>query len=156
MLADYPGTLIMASHDRDFIDRVATSTLVAEGDGGWTEYAGGYSDMVVQRGSGIGARAPLKPRPPAPPPRAAAPASPPSRRRLSFKDEHASKVLPDRIATLAAEIAEMEAALSDPGLYRRDPAKFAATGEALARARAEVHAMEEEWLRIESLREELG
>jgi ATP-binding cassette subfamily F protein uup len=155
MLADYPGTLIMASHDRDFIDRVATSTLVAEGDGRWTEYAGGYSDMVAQRGSGIGAKASLKPGPAAPPPRAAAPASPPLRRRLSFKDEHALKVLPDRIAALSAEIAEMEAALSDPGLYRRDPAKFAATGEALARGRAEVQAMEEEWLRIESLREEL-
>ena len=58
-------------------------------------------------------------------------------------------------AERSAEIADMEAALSDPGLYRRDPAKFAATGEALARARAEVSAMEEEWLRIESLREEL-
>ena len=57
MLADYPGTLIMASHDRDFIDRVAASTLLAEGDGSWTEYAGGYADMVAQRGSGVGARA---------------------------------------------------------------------------------------------------
>ena len=63
-------------------------------------------------------------------------------------------MLPDRIAALSAEIAEMEAGMSDPGLYRRDPAKFAATGEALARARAEVAAMEEEWLRIESLRED--
>lgn len=156
MLADYPGTLIMASHDRDFIDRVATSTLVAEGDGRWTEYAGGYSDMVAQRGSGIGAKTPPRPRPAASPPKAAAPPASQSRRRLSFKDEHALKVLPDRIAALSAEIAGMEAALSDASLYRRDPAKFAATGEALAGARAEVAAMEEEWLRIESLREELG
>ena len=63
MLTDYPGTLIMASHDRDFIDRVAASTLVAEGDGRWTEYAGGYSDMVAQRGSGIGGRAIPKAKP---------------------------------------------------------------------------------------------
>ena len=79
MLADYPGTLIMASHDRDFIDRVATSTLVAEGDGRWTEYAGGYSDMVAQRGSGIGAKAPPNrgPRPRRPRPR---------RRRLRRRD----------------------------------------------------------------------
>jgi ATP-binding cassette subfamily F protein uup len=155
MLADYPGTLIMASHDRDFIDRVATSTLVAEGDGRWTEYAGGYSDMVAQRGSGIGAKASVRPRAAASPSKATAPVSSPSRRRLSFKDEHALKMLPERIAARSAEIANMEAALSDPDLYRRDPAKFAATGEALARARAEVSAMEEEWLRIESLREEL-
>jgi ATP-binding cassette subfamily F protein uup len=154
MLADYPGTLIMASHDRDFIDRVATSTLVAEGDGRWTEYAGGYTDMVAQRGSGIGAKAPARSKPAASPPKAV-PASPPSRRRLSFKDEHALKVLPERIAALSAEIAEMEARLSDPDLYRRDPGRFAATGEALVEARAKVSGLEEEWLRIESLREEL-
>jgi len=154
MLADYPGTLIMASHDRDFIDRVATSTLMAEGDGRWTEYAGGYSDMVAQRGAGVRARNSAAPRAAPLPKAAAAPSPSPQRRRLSFKDDHALKVLPDRIAAREAEIAAMEAALSDPALYARDPAKFAATGEALAQARAEVSAMEEEWLRIESLREE--
>ncbi len=156
MLADYPGTLIMASHDRDFIDRVATATLFAEGDGRWTEYAGGYSDLVAQRGSGVGGRAvarakaaPAAPKPPEPTP------PPSARRRLSFKDEHALKVLPERIAALSTEIAALEAAFADPELYRRDPAKFAATGEALAGARAEVAKMEDEWLRIETLREEL-
>ena len=54
MLADYPGTILLVSHDRDFLDRVATSVLMAEGDGKWTEYAGGYSDMVAQRGAGRG------------------------------------------------------------------------------------------------------
>jgi ATP-binding cassette subfamily F protein uup len=154
MLTDYPGTLIMASHDRDFIDRVATSTLVAEGDGRWTEYAGGYSDMVAQRGSGIGGRAIPKAKATAAP-KAAEPAPPPPRRRLSFKDEHALKVLPDRISALSEEARRMEALLSDPDLYRRDPAKFAATGEALSKARADISGLEEEWLRIESLREEL-
>jgi ATP-binding cassette subfamily F protein uup len=153
MLADYPGTLIMASHDRDFVDRVATATLVAEGDGRWTEYAGGYSDMVAQRGSGIGGNALPRPRTATSPPKAGAPAA--SRRRLSFKDEHALKVLPGRIAAIAAEIARMEAVLSDPDLYRRDSARFAETGEALARARDEISRLEDEWLRIESLREEL-
>ena len=56
MLADYPGTILLVSHDRDFLDRVATSVLMAEGDGKWTEYAGGYSDMVAQRGAGVEAR----------------------------------------------------------------------------------------------------
>ena len=159
MLADYPGTLIMASHDRDFIDRVATSTLVAEGtDGRWTEYAGGYSDMVAQRGSGIGARPATRTRPasavskPAEPPAAAVS----GRKRLSFKDDHALKVLPERIAALSAEIERMEAMLSDPNLYRRDPKTFAATGEALAKARAELSGMEGEWLRLELLREDAG
>ena len=157
MLAEYSGTLIMASHDRDFIDRVATSTLVSNGtDGRWTEYAGGYSDMVAQRGGGVGTRpvirtkaAPAAPRPAEPPPAT-------SRKRLSFKDEHALKVLPERIDALTAEIRRMEAVLSDPDLYRRDPARFSATGEALARARAELSGMEGEWLRIELLREETG
>ncbi len=57
MLADYPGTVIVVSHDRDFLDRVATSVIVAEGEGRWTEYAGGYSDMVAQRGFGVTAPA---------------------------------------------------------------------------------------------------
>ena len=156
MLADYPGTLIMASHDRDFIDRVATATFVAEGDGRWTEYAGGYADMVAQRGAGIAARDTAgkpKAEPVARPPPAAAP---PPRKRLSFKDEHALKVLPGRIEALSAEIVRLEAILADAGLYGRDPARFAATGEALARAQAERSGMEEEWLRIELLREELG
>ena len=159
MLADYPGTLIMASHDRDFIDRVATSTLLAEGtDGRWTEYAGGYSDMVAQRGSGIGARPVTRAKPapvaskPAEPPAAAVPA----RKRLSFKDDHALKVLPERIAALTTEIQRMEAMLSDPNFYRRDPKAFAATGEALAKARAELSAMDSEWLRLELLREDAG
>ena len=158
MLADYPGTLIMASHDRDFIDRVATSTLVADGtDGRWTEYAGGYSDMVAQRGRGLGARPAVRNRAaPASPKTIEPPPATPLRRRLSFKDEHALKVLPERIAALSVEIRSMETALSDADLYRRDPKKFAATGEALAAAREELSTMESEWLRIELLREETG
>ena len=159
MLADYPGTLIMASHDRDFIDRVATTTLVAEGDGRWTEYAGGYSDMAAQRGRGIGARtgaAPARgpaaatvPRPPVAP-------SAGSRKRLSFKDEHALKLLPERIAARTGEIERLEAILADPGLYQRDPKRFEDTGRALATARADLAGLEDEWLRLEMLREDAG
>jgi len=157
MLADYPGTLIMASHDRDFIDRVATSTLLAEGrDGRWTEFAGGYSDMVAQRGGGIAAR-PGEARPRAEaPPRSVAPTATPPRKRLSFKDEHALRTLPVELEKLTAEVARLEAILSDPALYVRQPAKFAETGAALEKARAAVTRMEEEWMRIELLREELG
>lgn len=156
MLADYPGTLIMASHDRDFIDRVATSTLLAEGDGRFTEYAGGYSDMVAQRGAGLAPRAGLQKEKAEEPARPTPAAPPPRKQRLSFKDEHALKTLPAEIEKRSAEIARLEAVLADPDLYRRDAAKFAATGKALAAARAEVGRLEEEWLRIEMLREELG
>ncbi len=79
MLADYPGTVVVVSHDRDFLDRVATSVINAEGEGRWTEYAGGYSDMVAQRGVGVTARV----REPAPRrrPRVASLAPPPARPR---------------------------------------------------------------------------
>ena len=130
MLADYPGTLLLVSHDRDFLDRVVTSVIASEGDGRWTEYAGGYSDMVAQRGYGVGAlrrrRRSRSLRPSRPPRRQR-----PSRAaRLTFADQHALKTLPARIEALSAEIDRLEAALSDPDLYRRDPAAFAATGKA--------------------------
>src|SRR5690606_33814923 len=63
MVADYPGTVMVVSHDRDFLDRVATSVIMAEGEGSWLEYAGGYSDMVAQRGAGVAARAVARPAP---------------------------------------------------------------------------------------------
>jgi len=154
MLAAYPGTLLLVSHDRDFLDRVVTATIAAEGDGRWTEYAGGYSDMVAQRGARPAARiaaaretAAEKPAPARPKPEA--------KRRLSFNDQHALKTLPGKIAALAAEVAKHETALADPGLYARDPKGFAAASAALGAARAALSAAEEEWLRVEMLREEI-
>ncbi|HUL05315.1 MAG TPA: ABC-F family ATP-binding cassette domain-containing protein [Candidatus Acidoferrum sp.] len=154
MLADYPGTLLIVSHDRDFLDRVATSVIAFEGNAKWVEYAGGYSDMVAQRGYGVGALQAPSAKPKAAPKPAAA-AAPKSRRRLTFADQHALKTSPARIEALSAEIRRLEAALSDPEFYRRDPAVFTATGRALEAARAELAATEEEWLRLELLREEL-
>ena len=85
MLADYAGTVLLVSHDRDFLDRVVTSIIVAEGDGRWVEYAGGYTDMLAQRGP---APTPSGERPrPAPAP--SGPAARPPSRKLSFKDKHA-------------------------------------------------------------------
>ena len=155
MLADYPGTLLIVSHDRDFLDRVATSVIAFEGNAKWTEYAGGYSDMVAQRGYGVGALQASAAKPKAAPKPAAAPPAPKSRRRLTFADQHALKTSPARIEALGAEIRRLEAALSDPDFYRRDPAAFAAAGQALETARAELAATEEEWLRLELLREEI-
>jgi ABC transport system ATP-binding/permease protein len=152
MLADYPGTVILVSHDRDFLDRVATCVLMAEGDGRFLEYAGGYSDMVAQRGEGVAAKKRETAKPAkASAPRVDAPAS--ERRKLSFKDKHALETLPARIEQLHAEIGTLRAALADDGLYARDPKAFAATAAKLSRAEADLAAAEERWLELEMLRE---
>jgi ATP-binding cassette subfamily F protein uup len=160
MLANYPGTVLVVSHDRDFLDRVATSVLMAEGDGVFLEYAGGYSDMVAQRGHGVASREaenaasagrlkrtssePKEKR------RAEAP-----RRKLGFNDAHALKTLPARIAELEKMCAALSERLSDPAFYGRDPKAFAEVSADLAAARAELTASEERWLELEILREEL-
>ncbi len=154
MLADYPGTLILVSHDRDFIDRIATSVLVAEGDGKWVDYAGGYSDMVAQRGSGIGAKTAAQPAP-SPKPKQSTPKEPKSKRKLSFNEKHALETLPSRIAELEASAQKLKAALADPDLYRSDPQRFAKLSGSLATAEAALAKAEEEWLDLAILREEI-
>jgi ATP-binding cassette subfamily F protein uup len=153
-LAEYPGTVLLVSHDRDFLDRVVTSVIAAEGGGRWIEYAGGYSDMLTQRGPAI------TPSPAAPAgvgrPRPAAgarsqPAAQP--RRMTFKDRHALETLPARIAALQAETARLSTALADPDFYTRDADRFAATTKALGVAQDALAAAEEQWLALEMLRE---
>ena len=152
-LADYRGTVIVVSHDRDFLDRVCTSVIFAEGDGRWTEYAGGYADLLAQRGSGVQAKPAearaAAPKPAAPKPAATAPA------KLSFKDRHALETLPATMATLEKEIAVLREWLADGGLYARDPKGFETKSRGLAEREAKLAAAEEEWLRLEMLREEL-
>jgi ATP-binding cassette subfamily F protein uup len=156
LLADYAGTVLLVSHDRDFIDRVCTNVLVAEGDGRWQDYAGGWTDMLAQRGAPpwlpVGtapARDPSKPRQAAPPPPQA-----PSR-KLSFKDKHALAQLPAQMEKLQVGIAKLQATLADPDLYRRDPALFQRATDALAKATTDLAAAEERWLELEMLRESL-
>jgi ABC transport system ATP-binding/permease protein len=148
-LADYAGTVLLVSHDRDFLDRVVTSVIATEGDGRWIEYAGGYSDMLVQRGPTRSVAASTKPRAVAP---AAVKAT---ARKMTFKDKHALETLPGRIAVLEADIARLNTALSDGSLYTRQPAKFAETTAALEATQAALAAAEEQWLALEMLREEL-
>ncbi len=157
MLASYPGTVLLVSHDRDFIDRTVTSVVVAEGDGTWIEYAGGYSDMVAQRGHGVDAPpVKLAPKSAAKQGAPAKPASAPvPRKRLSPTEQHALKTLPKRIAALQDEIGRLERTLANPDLYAKDREAFAAAGDALTKAQADLAAAEEEWLRLELLREEL-
>ena len=150
MLSEYPGTVLLVSHDRDFLDRVVTSTLAAEGSGRWVEYAGGYSDMLAQRGqpeAGMPERRSSNPKP--------APSRPSISRKMTFKDKHALEALPRQIAATEAEIARLQKRLADPDLYRRDPAAFRTATEALAHAQASLAELEERWLALELLREEL-
>jgi ATP-binding cassette subfamily F protein uup len=154
MLGEYPGTVIVVSHDRDFLDRVATSVIVAEGNGKWTEYAGGYTDMVAQRGFGVtkpevekAARAervaPM------------ATAAPAAKTKLSFKQKHALETLPKEIARLDGEIARLNGLLADPGFYARDAKGFADASGKLAAAEAAKAKAEDAWLELEMLREEI-
>ena len=155
MLADYPGTVLLVSHDRDFIDRVCTSVLAFEGDGHWQLYAGGYSDMVSQRGSGVSAKAAATPKKPETPSRTEAATRQAPKRKLSFREKHALETLPKRMDELRAAIARHQATLGDPQLFSRDPAKFQAAGDGLAKAEAELAAAEDQWLGLELLREEI-
>jgi ATP-binding cassette subfamily F protein uup len=155
MLADYPGTLIVVSHDRDFLDRVATSVLMSEGDGRWIEYAGGYSDMVAQRGGGVEPRASAAPareaREKTEPREKAAPKA-----KLTFKEQYALANLPAKMEELKSKRVKLQALLDDPELYARDPTKFAKASEMFASVDAELAAAEEEWLELEIKREEMG
>jgi len=156
MIQDYSGTVILVSHDRDFLDRTVSSVLVSEGGGRWIEYAGGYTDMVAQRGQGVQARIVEKgPKPKnADKPADAAPRAQ-AKRRLSFNEQHDLKTLPKRMEELEAKIAKVQEILADPDLYSRDPARFQKAMDALTQLQADLHAAEERWLELEMLREEL-
>jgi ATP-binding cassette subfamily F protein uup len=152
-LADYAGTVLLVSHDRDFLDRVVTSVIATEGNGQWIEYAGGYSDMLLQRG----------------PARAAVGVSGGrsrgtrddavtklQTRKMSFKDKHALETLPGRMAELEREVVRLTGVLADPALYTRHPAEFGAATKALETAQAALAKAEEQWLALELQREALG
>ena len=156
MLADYAGTVLLVSHDRDFLDRVVTSVVNYEGDGRWQEYAGGFSDMVAQRGKGLEkvARASAPEKKAAPKPAKEAP-KPAAKARMTYKDKHALETLPAKMAGLQQEIAALEKTLADAGLFTRDPDAFSKASDALAQKSAALSEAEDEWLRLEILREEL-
>src|SRR5689334_16896564 len=156
MLGDYEGTVILISHDRDFLDRVVTSVIVPEGNGRWIEYAGGYTDMLAQRGAdltreAVKATAPVEEKKEA---KAAAPSASP-KRRLNFNEKHALETLPKTMAKLQAEIAKQQKLLDDPDLYTKDRKKFDAASSAMAKAQEELAAAEDRWLELEVLREEI-
>ncbi len=149
LLADYKGTVLLVSHDRDFLDRVVTSTLASEGAGRWIEYAGGYSDMVLQRGTPDAVAAER------------AKGSPPKRlaqraAKMSFKDKTALETLPAQIKSTESEIAQLQRTLASPTLYSKYPARFREATEALAAAQVRLVRDEERWLELEVMRESIG
>ncbi len=149
-LADYPGTLLLVSHDRDFLDSVVTSTLVLEGNGRIGEYVGGYSDWVRQRGAGAAAQASAsKPPPSATPVAAKAPAAA-AKRKLSYKDQRELDQLPARIESLETKLAALTEAMQAPDFYQRDGAAVAAALTDAARAQQELDAAYARWAELDA------
>ncbi len=158
MISDYSGTVLVISHDRDFLDRIVSALIVPEGNGRWTEYAGGYSDMLAQRGTDVADANPAassRKSPAAEGTGSRATAVAASRRRLSFHQQHALKTLPDAIADLERRVRLVQEQLADPTLYDRDRSRFAAASGELAKIQSELAAAEEQWLELELLREEM-
>ncbi|MCA3598396.1 MAG: ATP-binding cassette domain-containing protein [Methylobacterium sp.] len=154
LLADYSGTVILISHDRDFVDRVVDRIIVPDGNGRWVIHAGGYSDLppdalpsTPRREVEIRVKAAS---PAAEAPRAAA------KRKLSFQEKHQLETLPAAMEKIRGVIVKLEARLADPALYTRDPKTFADATALLAKAQTELAGLEDRWLELEILREALG
>ncbi|HSY95206.1 MAG TPA: ATP-binding cassette domain-containing protein, partial [Steroidobacteraceae bacterium] len=144
MVANYAGTLLLVSHDRAFLDNVVTSTLVFEGGAQVNEYVGGYSDWLRQRK----VAAQPAPRAPAAAPRAAPAAS--KARRLSYNEQRELAAMPEKIQGLEAEQLELQATISDPNLFKDDPARGAAALQRLQALAAEIDTAYSRWDELES------
>ncbi len=158
LLSSYAGTVLLVSHDRDFIDRVATSTLAFEGEGVWREYPGGYTDMMRQAGD---ARAEVKRTGEVKPAHKtartpAAHGQSPQKKKMSFKDKHALETLPSEIEKLGQEIAALQEKMAVPDFYASDPAGFEKAAANLKATQTRLSDAEERWLELEMLREEFG
>lgn len=152
LIADYAGTVLLVSHDRDFLDRIVTSTIAPDEDneGKWIEYAGGYTDMLAQKKPAKSAVA-----------SAAKPKAPKRKQtsskslKMTFKDKHALETLPARIQELQEETIMLQQKMTDPEFYARDPQGFEKTASALTAAEEELARSEERWLDLEMQREEI-
>lgn len=156
MLGDYNGTVLLVSHDRDFLDRLATSTLVAEGDGRWIEYAGGYSDMLAQR-KGAAPKGRNKPNnePSNNAQTSSQQRSAKTAAKLSYKEQRELDQLLDKMAKLEKDADLCRNALADPELYSRDAVRFEKITAALQKTEQELSLAEERWLELEAKKEEL-
>jgi len=156
VLADYDGTLILVSHDRDFIDRLASSTIALDGAGGAVETPGGWSDFVRQNPGFFDAVRAPSPTPASARPAANPPAPPRTPSKLTYKDQHRLQALDKAMPRLSDEIVTLEARLDDADLYARDRKAFDAAMHRLTAARTELANAEEEWLELEERREALA
>ena len=145
LLGNYDGTVLLVSHDRDFLDRVAATTIAMEGDGRATVYAGGWSDYISQRGEIAAAEETLRAK------TSEATAKPKSTPKtgLSFTEKHRLEALPGELERLEAEIGKLVELLSDPDLFTANPVKFQKATDALVERQEKLDQAEEEWLLLE-------
>lgn len=157
LVAGFPGTVLLVSHDRDFLDRTVTSVIAPEGNGRWLEYAGGYTDMLAQRKEALATRKEIKGAKASATTGDAGKAAPAreEKRKLSYKQKFALETLPAKIETLHAEIAALEKKLADPDLFAKNAGLFNKTVDDIAKKRHSLEAHEHEWLELEMLREEI-
>ncbi|WP_174154283.1 ABC-F family ATP-binding cassette domain-containing protein [Rhizobium skierniewicense] len=160
IVAGFSGTVILVSHDRDFLDRTVTSTIAPANpdapDGRWIEYAGGYSDMMAQRKGASDEKKKAEKQDKAKSSSNAASDPAKARGKLSFKQKFALENLPKEMEKTQLEIAEREQRMADPNLFVKDPTVFNKLATEMSKLREKLEAMEEEWLELEMLREELG
>ncbi|MEN5263934.1 ATP-binding cassette domain-containing protein [Stenotrophomonas sp. TWI587] len=154
LLSDYTGTLLLVSHDRDFLDNVVTSTMVMEGDGVVGEYVGGYTDWQrhAARVAAAAAAAPVVAAKPVAAAAAAAAAAAPAepKRKLSYKDARELEQLPLKIETLEKDVEGLTAAMNDPAFYQRSAADMAAHNAKLAKVQAELDAAYARWEELDA------
>ena len=159
LIADYQGTVILVSHDRDFLDRTVTSVINSEGEGQWVEYAGGYSDMLVQSKAGdVGGDKDACKLPEGKNLDKNATSPKPTHKaitKLSYKQKYALEQLPGEMRELEKLIADSKKLLSDTSLFTKDPELFNKTAMVLEKAETRLAEAELEWLELEILREEL-
>ncbi len=158
IVSNYPGTVILVSHDRDFLDRTVSSTLAPANplapDGKWIEYAGGYTDMLAQQKE-IAQEEKRQKKASAPKTVNEKPAGKKSSNKLSFKQKYALENLPTQMEEAEEKASIIEAKMADGSFYATDPEGFAKAAKELETIKDSIAAMEEEWLELEMLREEL-
>ncbi len=152
LIGDFEGTVLIVSHDRDFLDRIASTTIAIPGDGSATIYAGGWTDYISQRGQAIMDATSM----PSEKTVAAKPGKKPAANKLTYRDQQRLDALPPEIERLSGDIEKLEGLLADPDLYSRAPDKFAKATAALTDRQTKLDAAETEWLELEERREALG
>lgn len=161
IVAGFSGTVILVSHDRDFLDRTVTSTIAPanpdQPDGRWIEYAGGYSDMMAQRKGAAEEKrkAERQEKAKATPSTSSTQDTSKAKGKLSFKQKFALENLPKEMEKTQGEIAKREQRMADPNLFAKDPAVFNTLAQEMTKLREKLETMEEEWLELEMLREEM-